>query len=279
MTNTFSVGELYDENNIRHARDLGYIVGETQLHSEYEAHEGFFYANTRKLHPVALAILHYTRVNARACILGHGAGGETSQIFRLRPDIHIDSLGLSPIDPFYPFVINATDPLTPNDNVALEHKINNSTIDELRSNRQKLQSIFTQEQMPYIATQHCVQTIGEADIEPNSIDFLYENCGYLYYDPQNSSTAETAVNLLSNQGIAMLPLTAGVYAYLRSENIDHTMLNITLLDRKCILTGSEHSLYTLLSKNYNSIPNTHSNKTITYQPITLCRELRAHIPK
>lgn len=248
----FVPGEPYSAKNIAYAREHGYIRGQTVQTSSFEAEQGFVWSNTRKLRPIAQSILRSIRSNAHICILGHGAGGETSHAFHLRPDVHIQSLGLTPVDPFYPMkIINGEQTTTP---LAYEHSLFKVSAQNISTLRARYSEIFAPQTVPYIQVQHCVESVTDAQIAPGSIDVLYENCGYtLYAKPIESlATVQAALTLLRDDGIAYLPNTFALQKCIKSNSpcLDKTVC--TALSHYSLITAQNHPLYPLLKRSWDS---------------------------
>lgn len=248
----FVPGEPYSAKNIAYAREHGYIRGQTVQTSSFEAEQGFGWSNTRKLRPIAQSILRSIRSNAHICILGHGAGGETSHVFHLRPDVQIQSLGLTPVDPFYPLrIINGEETIPP---LAYEHNLSKVSARNISMLRERYNEVFVQQTVPYIQTQHCVESVADAQITPSSIDVLYEYCGYtLYAKPIESlATVQAALTLLRDDGIAYLPNTFALQKCIKSNApcLDKTVC--TALSHYSLITAQNHPLYPLLKRSWDS---------------------------
>ena len=210
---TFTPGQPYDPRNIEWAREHGYVHG-IDTECRYSISDGIRSTNTRFLSTEGHMLLRRVPLGGRMVISGHGVGGEASDLFRIRPDIQITSIGRQAIDPWYRFAthLSAVPSVIDNYADAISYAVYNvlsqssmyslGSIAEMASTCPVLEPVDT----PYIHMQYCARSIVDIPIEPGTIDCWYDNFGYAHYEKDTLAARHKILTSLSAIGVAFFSM-------------------------------------------------------------------------
>jgi hypothetical protein len=199
------------------------------------------YTNTRPLSFVARQILNLYRNDAdvRCLELGPGAGVACAAVNRQLPDAKIDTISLTPLNPYLRFR---------RDDVY-------GHITEPISHEKCLSSFYSPCSAPFVRNQYIGKFPQEIGLRKNSYHFIYENHGAIFYNLVPNGNGEptelarasisSALSLLRRDGTMLIMASDGAY---RMEDMLESITTDKDLVVTCRRTTAYHSLPCIIAK-------------------------------
>ncbi len=205
------------------------------------------YTNTRPLSALARHILSLYRNDAgvRVLELGPGAGAACAAVNRLLPDASIDTVSLTPFNPYLRF---RWDDMYGHIAAASLHENHLSCFYELCSR-------------PFVRNQYIGRFPSEISPRQGDYHFIYENHGAIFYnfDPDERdgvitelerAALSSALSLLRPDGTMVIMASDGSY---RIENVLESMTCNTDVIVICKRTLAYHSLPCIVARSESSV--------------------------
>jgi hypothetical protein len=199
------------------------------------------YTNTRPLSFIARQILNLYRANGdvRFLELGPGAGVACSTVKRLLPDAEIDTVSLTPLNPYLKFLwddmyVHITQPIL----------------------REKLLGFYGSCGAPFVRNQYIGKFPQEISPPRHGYHFIYENYGAMFCNllpDENGDPTElarrsiaSALSLLRGDGTMLVMASDGAH---RMEDALESMTTDTDVIVTCERTAPYHSLPCIVARN------------------------------
>jgi hypothetical protein len=202
------------------------------------------YTNTRPLSSIARQILNLYRndSDARFLELGPGAGVACATMNRLLPDVKIDTISLTPLNPYlrfrwddvYDHITEITEPFFA---------------------EKRLSGLYSSCSLPFVRSQYIGRFPIEIDLPKNNYHFIYENHGAIFYNfhpyvnDERMELARTsissALSLLRRDGTMLIMASDGSY---RMEDALESITADADVIVTCIRTTAYHSFPCIVAK-------------------------------
>jgi hypothetical protein len=199
------------------------------------------YTNTRPLSFIARQILNLYRANAdiRFLELGPGAGVACSTVKRLLPDAEIDTVSLTPLNPYLKFLrddiyVHITEPIS----------------------REKCLGLYGSCCAPFVRTQYIGKFPQEISPKRQDYHFVYENYGAIFCnlnpdengDPMElaRTSIASALSLLRDDGTMLVMASDGSH---RMEDALESTTTGTDVIVTCKRTAAYHSFPCIVTRN------------------------------
>ena len=199
------------------------------------------YTNTRPLSFIARQILdlYGNNPDLRFLELGPGAGVACATVNRLLPEARIDTVSLTPLNPYLRF---RSDDL-------------NYHITEPVSHEKYALRFYDSCSAPFVRNQYIGKFPGEISLRKNSYHFIYENHGAIFYslypheigEPSElaRSSISSALSLLRPDGTMLIMASDGAYIM---EGVLESVTADTDVIVTCKRTTVYHSLPCIVAK-------------------------------
>ena len=200
------------------------------------------FTNTRPLSSIARQVVNLYRndPDVRFLELGPGAGVACATMNRLLPDAKIDTISLTPLNPYLRFRCdNVYDHITP------------PFLDEKHG-----LSFCSSSSLPFVHNQYIGKFPREGDLPKTKYHFIYENHGPIFYSfhphegDESTELARTAISsaqsLLREDGTMLIMASDGSY---RMEDMLESITTETDIIVICRRTTAWHSFPCIVAKN------------------------------
>jgi hypothetical protein len=199
------------------------------------------YTNTRSLSSIARQILSLYKNNAdvRCLELGPGAGVACATANRLLPDATIDTVSLTPLNPYLRFRWDD-----------IYDRIAEPFSQENCSSR-----FYSPCSPPFVRNQYIGRFPQEVSLRKNNYHFIYENHGAIFYNLHPNGNGEpmelarasisSALSLLRRDGTMLIMASDGAY---RTEDMLESITADTDVIVTCKRTTAYHSLPCIVAR-------------------------------
>jgi hypothetical protein len=200
------------------------------------------YTNTRPLSSIARQILNLYRDDAdvRFLELGPGAGVACATVNRLLPDARIDTVSLTPLNPYLRFRFDdihdhITEPIS----------------------HEKCVGFYSARCLPFVRNQYIGNFPGEISLRKGDYHFVYENHGAIFYNLHPNGNGDSmelarasiasALSLLRRDGTMLIMASDGWH---RMENVLESITTDTdAIVVTCKRTAGHHGFPCIVAKH------------------------------